>query len=420
MEPKINRRTTCRMCGSSNLSLVYQLAPSPIGDAYVTADQLNIYQESYPIDMFLCRDCGLAQLLDIIAPEVLYTDYIYLTGSSSEMREHFHKYANQVIECIRPAPDALVVDIGSNDGTLLRQFKNHGLHVIGVEPATEIAQMATENGVKTFPCFFTPELALQIKQEYGPAIIITANNVFANVDDLVSLTEGIRSLMASNGVFVFESFYLADVIENLVFDFIYHEHLSAFSVAPVQRFFQSMGMQLIDVQRIPTKGGSLRYTIQLAGGPRTVSPSVASMLNFEKRFGLYHPETFKAFLIKIDGYKQRTVEFLKTLKNDGKKIAGYGASITGTTLIYHFGIGEYLDYLIDDNPAKQRRFSPGLHIPVYHPQLLYESKPDYVVILAWRFADEIIQKHNEFIKHGGKFIVPLPELKLIEMENRGL
>jgi len=414
MEPQINRRTTCRMCRSSNLILVYQLAPSPIGDAFVTADQLSISQELYPIDMFLCRDCGLAQLLDIIAPEVLYSDYIYMTSSSSEMQEHFPKYANQVIESIKPAQGALVVDIGSNDGTLLRHFKNHGLHVIGVEPAHEIARKATENGVKTIPGFFTPELALHIKQEYGPASIITANNVFANVDDLVSLTEGIRSLLSPNGVFVFESFYLADVIENMVFDFIYHEHLSAFSVAPVQRFFQHMGMQLIDVKRIPTKGGSLRYTIQLAGGPRAVSPSVASMLNFEESFGLYHPETFKAFLIKIDGLKQLTVSFLKKLKTEGKTIAGYGASITGTTLIYHFGIGEYLDYLIDDNPAKQGRFSPGQHIPVYHPKFLYERKPDYVVILAWRFAKQILKKHDAFLKQGGRFIIPVPDFRIIE------
>jgi SAM-dependent methyltransferase len=395
------------------MSLVYQLAPSPIGDAYITADQLNISQESYPIDLFLCLDCGLAQLLDIIAPEELYTDYIYQTGSSTEMREHFHKYANQVLESIKPAKGALVVDIGSNDGTLLRQFKDHGLHVLGVEPAHEIARKATEEGVKTIPGFFTPELALRIKKEYGPANIITANNVFANVDDLISLTEGIRYLLAPDGVFIFESFYLADVIENLVFDFIYHEHLSAFSVAPVQRFFQFMGMHLIDIQRVPTKGGSLRYTIQLSGGPRTVSPSVTTMLKYEETIGLYRPETFKAFLVKIDELRQLTAAHLKKLKTEGKTIAGYGASITGTTLISHFGIGEYLDYLVDDNPTKQGRFSPGLHIPVYHPKLLYECKPDYVVILAWRFAEQILKQHEDFLKHGGRFIIPIPDFRII-------
>ena len=414
MQTTITRRTTCRMCGSSNLSLVYRLAPSPIGDAYVTADQLNIPQKFYPIDMYLCQDCGLAQLLDIIAPEVIYTNYIYLTGSSSEMRDHFHRYANQVVETIKPSPGALVVDIGSNDGTLLRQFKNHGLRVLGIEPASEIARNATKDGVKTISGYFTPEVALQIKQEYGSASIITANNVFANIDDLISITEGIKSLLAPEGVFIFESFYLADVIENKVFDFIYHEHLSAFSVAPVQRFFQQMGMQLIDIHRIPTKGGSLRYTIQLSGGSRRISPTVINMLKYEDTIGLYLPETYEEFLARIDQLKQITVDRLKKLKNDGKTIAGFGASITGTTLIYHFGIGEYLDFLIDDNPAKQGRFSPGLHIPVYPPTVLNERKPDYVVILAWRFAEVIIQKHNEFINRGGKFIVPVPEFKMIE------
>lgn len=413
MEPKISRRTSCRMCGNSNLSLVYQLAPSPIGDAYITAEQLNSSQESYPIDMFLCCDCGLAQLLDIIPPEVLYTDYIYQTSSSSEMREHFQKYANKVIENIKPSKGALVVDIGSNDGTLLRQFKDHGLHVLGVEPANEIARKATESGVKTIPGFFTPRLALRIKKEYGPASIITANNVFANVDDLISLTEGIRSLMAHEGVFIFESFYLADVIENMVFDFIYHEHLSAFSVRPVQHFFHSMGLQLIDIQRVPTKGGSLRYTIQHAGGPRAVSESVITMLKYEETIGLYRPDTFKAFLSKIDKSKQLTLAYLKKLKAEGKTIAGYGASVTGTTLIYHFSIGEYLDYLVDDNPTKQGRFSPGLHIPVYHPQVLYERKPDYVVILAWRFAEQILKKHENFQKQGGRFIIPVPQFHIV-------
>jgi hypothetical protein len=175
-----------------------------------------------------------------------------------------------------------------------------------------------------------------------------------------------------------------------------------------------MGMQLIDVQRVPTKGGSLRYTIQLAGGPRTISPIVATMLEYEREIGLSHPETFKAFLEKIDNLKQQTASHITKLKREGKTIGGYGASITGTTLIYHFGIGAYLDYLIDDNPVKQGRFSPGLHIPVYHPHLLYERKPDYVVILAWRFAEQILKKHEDFLKQGGRFIIPVPEFRIIE------
>jgi SAM-dependent methyltransferase len=413
-EPTIVRRTTCRMCGSSNLDLVLRLAPSPIGDAYVPATKLNIHQESYPIDLFLCRDCGLAQLLDIIAPEILYRDYIYMTCSSTDMQDHFKKYAKEVVKNVKPTAGNLIVDIGSNDGTLLQQFKKYGLQVLGVEPADEIARKATENGVMTIQGFFTPELAFHIKQKNGPAHIITANNVFANVDDLVSLTEGIRSLLAPDGVFIFESFYLADVIENKVFDFIYHEHLSAFSVAPVQRFFQRLGMQLIDVQRIPTKGGSLRYTIQLAGGPRAVSSSVKKMLDFEETFGLYHLETYKIFTNKIDELKQLTLAQLKKIKSEGKTVAGYGASITGTTLIYHFELGDYLDYLVDDNPAKQGLFSPGHHIPVYSPQELYERNPDYVIILAWRFAELILKRHRAYLNQGGMFIIPVPSFQIIQ------
>jgi len=418
MESNIHRRTTCRMCQSENLSLVYSLAPTPIGDAYVTSDQLNITQEMYPIDMFMCHDCGLVQLLDVISPEILYGNYIYMTSSSPEMQAHFPKYAEEVVNRIKPVPSALVVDIGSNDGTLLSYFKQYGLRVLGVEPASEIAASATKNGVKTLPAFFTHDLAIRIKEEYGSASIITANNVFANVDDLFSLTEGIRALLAPEGVFIFESFYLADVIENKVFDFIYHEHLSAFSVAPVQKFFARMGMQLIDVQRVPTKGGSLRYTVQLAGGPRSVSSSVEDMLDFEKKFKLYHPETYTHFLQSIDHLKQQTLATLKQLKKEGKSIAGYGASITGTTLIYHFDIGEYLDYLVDDNPAKQGRFSPGLHIPVYPPSVLYERNPDCVLILAWRFAEPIMQKHEKYKNLGGKFIIPVPEFKIIDDKTR--
>ena len=250
-------------------------------------------------------------------------------------------------------------------------------------------------------------------KDYGHATIVTANNVYANIDDLQTFTQGIRSLMAPDGVFVFESFYLADVIQNMVFDFIYHEHLSAFAIKPIQSFFSQMGMELINVKRIPTKGGSIRYFVKLKNGPRKIDLSVASMIEYEETLGLYTPKTFQVFSDKVDALKMQTYSLLRDIKIQGGKIAGYGSSITATTLIYHFGIGEFLEYLVDDNPDKQGRFSPGLHIPVYSPEKLYEKKPDYAVILAWRFAELIIEKHKAFIEQGGKFIVPLPELKVI-------
>lgn len=409
----ISRRTTCRLCGSQNLDLVFQLAPSPIGDAYVTKDKLAEKQDTYPIDLFLCRECGLSQLLDIINPEVLYGDYIYLTGSSLGLREHFQEYANDVIKNMLPSKKSPIIDIGSNDGTLLSYFKKSGYKVFGIEPAHHIAERATLSGIETLADYFSPNLAAKIVKDYGHAAIVTANNVYANIDDLQTFTQGIRSLMAPEGVFVFESFYLADVIQNMVFDFIYHEHLSAFAVKPIQSFFSQMGMELINVKRIPTKGGSIRYFVQLKNGPRKIDSSVASMIENEESLGLYTPKTFQVFSDKVDVLKLQTYNLLCDFKRQGKKNAGYGASITATTLIYHFGIGEFLEYLVDDNPDKQGRFSPGLHIPVYSPEKLYEEKPDYAVTLAWRFAGPIIDKHKSFLNQGGKFIIPVPEVRVI-------
>lgn len=413
MSAVIVRRKGCRLCDSTELTLVYQLAPTPIGDAYVTADQVAVEQPLYPIDLFLCRSCGLSQLLDVISPDVLYGDYIYRTASSLGLAEHFRRYAAEVMERVKPTPGALVVDLGSNDGTLLRSFRDRGMRVLGVDPAREIAFEATAAGVETLPTFFDATISRQILGSHGSASLITANNMFANVDDLTSMTGAIRDLLAPDGVFVFESFYLADVLDNMVFDFIYHEHLSAFAVKPIASFCERLGLQLIDVQRVPTKGGSLRYTAQRAGGPRPVQPIVQGMIGDEERKGLYRPATFEAFLGRIDALRQETRRLLTDLKSQDKTIAAFGASITGTTLIYHFGLAEFLPYLVDDNPAKQGRFSPGLHLPVYAADALQSRKPDYVVILAWRFVDPIVQKYRSYLDGGGSFIVPVPNVRVI-------
>src|ERR1051326_1015695 len=271
-DPKANayRRKTCRLCGSRDLQLVLQLKPSPLADAYVPANRLSEPQPTYPLDLFLCSDCGFSQLLDVVQPQAIYTDYIYETVSSLGLMEHFECYAREVLDKTGAKPGALVVDVGSNDGTLLKAFKARGMATLGVDPAREIARRATEAGVETWAEFMTPSLARRIKSERGPAAIVTANNVIANIDNLDQIAASIREVLAPDGVFVFESFYLGDLLRNMVFDFIYHEHISCFSVRPVELFFGRHGMELIDVDRVPTKGGSLRYTIQLQGGPRPV------------------------------------------------------------------------------------------------------------------------------------------------------
>lgn len=408
-----HRRDTCRLCGGRNLDVALKLAATPPADAYLPPDRGSEVQEVYPLDLYLCRDCGFAQLCDILRAEAIYIDYIYETKSSLGLAEHFRAYAESVVGRINPPKGAMVVDIGSNDGTLLRFFKERGMSVLGIDPAREIARDATLSGVETLAEFFTHELSAKIRRERGLAAIVTANNIFANVDNLDSLTEAIRELLAPDGVFVFESYYLGDLVANMVFDFIYHEHLSSFSVNPLVTFFRRHGMELIDVERVPTKGGSLRYTVQLAGGPRKTSSVVGEMVAEEKRRGLGLLETYRTFSKKIDTAKDRLIELLAKLKAEGKTMAGYGASATTTTLIYHFGLGEFLSYLVDEYPRKQNVLSPGLHLPVLAPQALVDRKTDYVVILAWRYVEPIVSKNSTFLDQGGHFIVPLPALQVI-------
>ena len=413
MHDVIHRRNTCRGCSGHDLELVLSLKPSPIGDAYVTSEKVNVPQPTYPIDLYMCKNCGLAQLIDVIDPDILYGEYIYVTASSTSLSEHFQDYADRVINRCKLKPRSLVVDIGSNDGTLLRHFQQRGMIVLGVEPATHIAIQATAAGIKSIDKFFTSDLAKQIINGHGHAKLITANNVFANIDDLMSWVNAVNELLADDGVFVFESSYLADLVQNMVFDFIYHEHLSSFSVRPVQALFKRVGLELVAVERVATKGGSLRYFVQRPQGPLAKDGSVATIRALEDSMGLYRKETYTAFADKINSLKEKTRKFLAQAKTEGKSIAGFGASITGTTLIYHFEIGEHFDYLVDDNPAKQGRFSPGLHLPVLPSSALYERKPDYVVILAWRFAELFINRNRAYLENGGQFIIPVPEFRIV-------
>jgi hypothetical protein len=413
MKSVIHRRSTCRACGGKDLELVFALNPTPIGDEYVGRDKVAEFQPSYPIDLYMCRQCGLAQIIDVIDPKVLYGSYIYVTQSSPGLNAHFSAYAEHVVKRCLIEPGAFVMDLGSNDGTLLRSFKALGMRVLGVEPATHIAEQAIANGVDTVSRFFDLGVARQIVLSHGRPRAVTANNVFANIDDLGPWVDGINELLADDGVFIFESYYLADVIDNMVFDFIYHEHLSSFSVKPIQLLFEKVGLELAVVERVTTKGGSLRYFLQRPGGPLIKDGSVANLRDSEERAGLYRKETYDAFSSRINDLKLQTRQILEKARSDGKSIAGFGASITCTTLIYHFEIGDYLDYLVDDNPAKQGLYSPGLHLPVLPSTALYERKPDYVVLLAWRFAEAFMRKHQAYLEQGGCFIVPVPEFKTI-------
>jgi SAM-dependent methyltransferase len=417
------RRTTCRLCDSTRLTLALHYPPQPLADQYVHATKGRWdgagkkveygfpEQPLYPLDLYLCDDCGCAQLLDVVSAAEIYPSYTYETGSSPALVEHFRQYAIDVLEKIRPPEKSLIVDIGSNDGTFLSYFDTY-YRVLGIDPAKQIANTAERNGIRTWPTFFDQGQADLIQHRYGNASIVAANNVYANIDDLRSFTENVRNLLASDGVFIFETFYLADLIDHMVFDFIYHEHLTAFALSPLIGFFQRLGMQVFDVQRVATKGGSIRVYVQHDSGKRPVSSDVPALVEWEYLRGLHRIGIFKSYSAAISHWLQQLNFKLQSVRAQGTAVAGYGASPTSTTLIYSADISRYLDYLIDDWPGKQGTFSPGLHLPVKPPAAL---DADYCIILAWRYADQIMARNPQY---RGTWIVPLPELRVILARSR--
>jgi SAM-dependent methyltransferase len=408
-----HRRPTCRLCGGTHLTLVLELAPTPPANAFVSRAELDQPQPMFPLDVFFCEDCFHVQLLDVVDPSVLFENYVYVSGTSPSFVAHFENYAKSVLEQFRPAPGSLVLDIGSNDGTLLRFFQQAGMKVLGVDPARNIAEEATRNGIPTQAAFFSPKLAAEIRAQHGPASVITGNNVFAHIDNLEAIVEGIRTLLAPGGIFVFEVSYLVDVFQNTLFDTIYHEHLDYHSVKPLVPFFKRLGMELIEAVRVGSHGGSLHGIAQLAGGPHPVGKSVAEAIANEEKLGLDRAETFHQFGRNINSLKTDLGKLLRELKAKGKKIAGFGAPAKATTLMYHFGIGpDLIDFIVDDSPLKQNLFTPGQHVPVVPSSVMYAQKPDYVLILAWNFAAPILKSHRAYTDAGGHFIVPIPKLEI--------
>jgi SAM-dependent methyltransferase len=407
------RRKTCRLCGGKHLVLALELTPTPLANAFVPREEVDKPQPLFPLDVFFCVDCRHVQLLDVVDPSVLFENYVYVSGTSTSFIAHFENYVKGVLNQFKPAPGSLVIDIGSNDGTMLRFFQQAGMKVLGVDPARSIADEAKRKGIPTMTAFFNPKLAAEIRAQHGPASIITANNVFAHIDNLEAIVEGIRALIAPDGVFMFEVSYLVDVFQNTLFDTIYHEHLDYHSVKPLVPFFKRLGMELIEAVRVGSHGGSLHGTAQLKNGPHPVGKSVAEAVAIEEKLGLDRAETFHQFGRNINLLKADLGKLLRELKAQGKKIAGFGAPAKATTLMYHFGIGhDLVDFIVDDSPLKQNLFTPGHHVPVVPSSVMYEQKPDYVLILAWNFAGPIMKSHRAYTENGGHFIVPIPKLEI--------
>ena len=409
--PAVVHRRTCRMCDSADLELLLDLAPTPPGDHYVTADALHIAQPVYPMRLAMCGRCGLAQLCDVVDPEILYRDYIYNTSISLGLVQHFDRYAETVLARSGVEAPALAIDIGSNDGTLLRAFQRRGVRVLGIDPARDLARKATAGGLETVNAFFSAALAAELRRDYGPAAIVTANNVFANVDDLHDFIAGVRRLLAPDGLFVFETGYFPDLVRHRIIDNIYQEHLSYYSVKPLQQFFADHGMQLAACEHEPTKGGSIRGFVQIAGANRVRGDGVQSaLLDQEAEGGFACVDRLRYFADHVQQLRGRLAALVGDLRGGGRILAGYGASVGVTTLLYYFDLGGALSFLVDDNPVRHGRFTPGHHLPVLPSDALYSRKPDDVLLLAWRYAEPIVTRHAAYTQAGGRFILPLPEL----------
>ena len=409
------RRGTCRLCGGNRLTEVLSLRPTPPANAFVPERELSAEQDVYPLDVYFCEDCTHVQLLDVVDPKVLFGNYVYVSGTSPVFIQHFKSYAEAIVSAYAPVPDgALALDIGSNDGTLLKQFRDLGMNVLGVDPARDISVAATAAGIDTLAAFFSRDLAGEIRAKHGLAKVVTANNVFAHADDLSDITLGVCELLSPDGVFVFEVSYLVDVFEGTLFDTIYHEHLAYHTVRPLQQFFDRHGLELIKAERVASHGGSLRGVVQHKDGPYEVDASVFACVVHEAEIGLHEAASLQQFGEQICSIGMELMALLNSIKASGKRIAGFGAPAKATTLMYQFDMGpDMIDFIVDDSPLKQKLFSPGMHIPVLPSEALYSKRPDAVVVLAWNFAESIIEKHAAFVEQGGQFIVPLPTVRIV-------
>jgi hypothetical protein len=413
---KSYRKDTCRLCKSESLVHVLGLSPTPPADSYIPAQLLDQPQEEIPLDLYRCASCGHVQIGHVIDAEEVYLNYIYETASTLGLDGHFSECADDIMGRFSPKPGGLVVDIGSNDGCLLQRFKEHGMTPLGIDPMPGIAEKASDSGIPTLPDFFTETYAETLREKYGAASVITSNNLVADTDDLIGFVSGVKRLMDSDSIFFFETFYLYLQIKNHVWDFTYHEHYSYFTVKPLVSFFKTLGLEIMDIKPNLTKGGSMRCTLQLVGGSKEIDQSVEEYIKLETDMGLHGDgatEVFEKYQEKIDQGKSHYRSLIGSLKSEGKKVVGYGASATSTTLIYQYGMQNDFEYLVDDFSAKQNLFSPGAHIPIYESDRIYVYRPDVIVILAWRYHQKILEKHKRFVDEGGIVIVPLPELHQI-------
>ncbi|HEX4812916.1 MAG TPA: class I SAM-dependent methyltransferase [Nonomuraea sp.] len=398
----------CRLCGSDALAGVVDLGATPPCELFLTAERLDEPEPTYPLHLRVCTRCWLAQLPPLITPEETFTEYAYFSSYSTSWVEH----ARRFVAGAGLRPGAFVVEVASNDGYLLQHVVARGVRCLGIEPSANVGGAAKEKGVPTLTAFLTPEVGERVRAEHGPADLVVANNVYAHIPDVVGFTEGLRALVADDGRVSIEVQHLLTLMELNQFDTIYHEHFQYYTVASAQRALAAGGLHLVDVEPLPTHGGSIRLWAQPAEGP--VSPRVLDVLAREKAAGLHELSGYRDFAARVAKVRRDLLRFLVDAADAGRTVVGYGAPGKGNTLLNHCGIRpDLLAYTVDRNPYKHGRFTPGSRIPIHPPERIAADRPDYVLVLPWNLREELVEQLAYVREWGGALVFPIPSLEVV-------
>ena len=406
--------TVCRSCSGSDLRSVLSLGATPLANALRTKEQLALPEAHFPLELVFCASCSLVQITETVSPEELFGEYPYFSSFSDTMVRHAADLVRRVVGERRLDPSSLATEVASNDGYLLQFYQQAGIPVLGIEPASNIASEAARRGIRTVCEFFGAALADRLVHEYGRADVIHAHNVLAHVADLNGVVDGLRTFVKDSGAIIVEVPYVRDMIEGVEFDTVYHEHLCYFSLTALSGLFARHALAIHDVERLPIHGGSLRIVAAPAGSGTQASASVQTLLDEEQQLGMARVEFYAGFSARVERLKEELIALLRGLRRSGKRIAAYGASAKGSTLLNYFGIGAAeLEFVADRSTVKQGRYTPGTHLPIRAPEALLEERPDYVLLLTWNFAEEILRQQEPYRRQGGKFIIPIPALQVV-------